>query len=93
MEEDLQLPAHSARARRRRDIRRDRHGFKALMAFRHCLPKGHSLRTGSYRVRGILYVRAVDVLVVVGEDGCADAELRVRTVRVGFGGDALAVEA
>jgi hypothetical protein len=62
------------------------------MPFRNRLPKRHTLRTRPYRIRSILYIRAVDIFVIVGEDRSPDTELRVGAVRGGFGGDGAGVE-
>ena len=56
------------------------------------LPKRDSFRTSAYGIRGILDIRAIDILAVVSEDRCADAEARVRTIGAGFGGATAGLE-
>lgn len=62
------------------------------MTLRNSLPKRYALRTSPHGVCGILDVRAINELAVVGEDCCADAELRVGAIGSGFGGDAAGME-
>jgi hypothetical protein len=63
------------------------------MTLRNSLPKRYPLRTRPYRIRSILDVRSINIFVVVREDRCADAELRVGTISRCFGRDATGMKA
>lgn len=91
--DNSQLPAHAARARRRRNVRRDGQRTEPpAEALGHGAAQGDALGTGAHRVARVLDVAAADEGAVGGEDDSADTKAAVGAVGGGLGLGGLARE-